>query len=87
MSRAALEAVIGRAATDPEFARRLIENPAEAAADYDLTTEEIESIKTMQFEDADPDRTNLDRRAVKTEDTEEGSQEDDEDFYFPSVTD
>lgn len=84
MSRQALEDLIGRAATDPEFARRLIDNPTDAVADYDLTAEEIESIKTMQFETVDPERTNLDRRTAKTED---GTQEDDDDFYFPSVTD
>lgn len=85
MSRQALEEVIGRAATDPEFARQLIDSPAEAVAGYDLTEDEIESLKTMQFEAADPDRTALERRTVKTED--ESTEEEDDDFYFPSVTD
>lgn len=50
MSLEAVQMIIGRAATDPKFRKRLIENAAQACQDYDLTTEELAALEALDSE-------------------------------------
>jgi hypothetical protein len=50
MSLEAVQMIIGRAATDPEFRKLLIEDAAKACAGYDLTEEELEALEALDGE-------------------------------------
>ncbi|MFZ5918452.1 MAG: Franean1_4349 family RiPP [Chloroflexota bacterium] len=50
MSLEAVQQIIGRAATDPEFRKRLIENAAKACQGYDLTREELQALEELDGE-------------------------------------
>ncbi len=50
MSLEAVQMIIGRAATDPEFRKLLIENAAKACQDYDLTGDELAALEALDGE-------------------------------------
>jgi len=50
VSRKILEEIIGRAAMDPEFRRRMIQEPETAFKDYDLTEEQISALRTIPMD-------------------------------------
>ncbi|UCC61940.1 MAG: Franean1_4349 family RiPP [Anaerolineae bacterium] len=50
MSLEAVQMIIGRAATDPEFRKLLIENAARACEGYDLTEEELAALEELDGE-------------------------------------
>lgn len=50
MSVEAVQMIIGRAATDPKFRKRLIENAAKACEGYDLTEEELAALEELDGE-------------------------------------
>jgi hypothetical protein len=62
MSKDALQSVIGRAVTDKKFRYTLFANPDKALADYDLTEEEISSLKSIDAETMDDVAGTLDDR-------------------------
>ena len=47
MSREILEKIIGRAAMDSQFRRRMIKDPERTLKEYDLTEEQISAIKAI----------------------------------------
>lgn len=47
MSADRIETVLGRAISEPEFADLLLSDPDNALAGYDLTAEELESLRSM----------------------------------------
>jgi hypothetical protein len=47
VSRETFERIIGRAAIDPQFRRRMIEDPEVAFEEYDLTAEQLSALKTI----------------------------------------
>jgi hypothetical protein len=47
VSREILEKIIGRAAMDSKFRRRMIKDPERALREYDLTEEQILAIKAI----------------------------------------
>lgn len=47
VSREILEKIIGRAAMDSQFRRRMIEDPETALKEYELTEEQISAIKAI----------------------------------------
>ena len=47
VSRETLEKIIGRAATDSQFRRRIIEDPRAAFREYDLTAEQVSAIRAI----------------------------------------
>jgi len=65
MSKDALQSVIGRAVTDKKFRYTLFANPDKALADYDLTEEEISSLKSIDAETMDDVAGTLDDRMSK----------------------
>ena len=50
MSEEAVQAVIGKAALDPKFREALFANPDEALAPFELTEEEVGSLKGVDLE-------------------------------------
>ena len=53
MSRAALEAVIGRAVIDEEFRLALFADPDSALTGYALTEDEMAALRTLDAENLD----------------------------------
>jgi hypothetical protein len=50
MSLEAVQMIIGRAATDPEFRKLLIEDAAQACEGYDLDEEELAALEELDGE-------------------------------------
>ena len=50
VSREILEKIIGRAAMDPQFRRRIMEDPEAAFEEYRLTKEQISALKTIPMD-------------------------------------
>lgn len=50
MSLEAVQMIIGRAATDPEFRKLLIENAAKACKGYNLTKDELAALEALDGE-------------------------------------
>lgn len=50
MSLEAVQMIIGRAATDPQFRKRLIKNAVKACEGYDLTEEELAALEALDGE-------------------------------------
>ena len=50
VSREILEKIIGRAAMDPQFRRRIMEDPEAAFEEYRLTEEQISALKTIPMD-------------------------------------
>lgn len=65
MTKEALQSVIGRAVTDADFRHTLFANPDVALADYDLTPEELASLKAIDYETMDDVAGTLDDRMSK----------------------
>lgn len=66
MSMEAVQAVIGRAATDAEFRQRLIDNAREACAGYDLTAEELAALEALDAASLQNFAGTLDQRISKS---------------------
>jgi len=65
MSQEMVNNIIGKAATDGDFRKLLNENPEEAFKDYELSDEEKDSLKKMDFESLDKFAGDLDDRISK----------------------
>ncbi|MBN1915607.1 Franean1_4349 family RiPP [Candidatus Dojkabacteria bacterium] len=66
MSLSTVQAVIGRAATDAEFRKILMENAEEALVEYtDLTPEEKETLIKLDSEKLNAFSLSLDERITK----------------------
>lgn len=65
MGLTGVQAVIGRAATDAEFRKMLLDNPDEALAEFDLTDEEREALKNLDSEKLESFSQSLDERLTK----------------------
>lgn len=65
MSLSGVQAVIGRAATDAEFRKLLMENPEEALQGYDLTEEEKQALTSLDTEKLESFSQSLDERLTK----------------------
>lgn len=65
MSLENVEKIIGKAVTDSKFAQMLFEDPIKAAEGYDLSPEELESLKSMNKEMVAKFAFSLDKRIVK----------------------
>jgi hypothetical protein len=50
MSLEAVQMIIGRAATDPQFRKLLIEDAAKACEGYDLTEDELAALEALDGE-------------------------------------
>lgn len=66
MSQQAVEQIIGRAVTDAEFRKRLVDNAAEACQGYDLTPDELEALEALDAESMAQFAGTLDARISKT---------------------
>ncbi len=66
MSMEAVQAVIGRAATDPEFREELVANARKACADYDLTDDELEALEALDAQSLNEFAGKLDKRISKS---------------------
>jgi len=42
-----LDEVLGRAVRDPQFRRTLLDNPEQAAAEYNLSADEVDELKSI----------------------------------------
>ena len=66
MSQEVVQQIIGKAATDSEFRKLLLENPGEALKDHDLTDDEKDALKNMSQEGLDQFAGDLDERISKS---------------------
>lgn len=66
MSMEAVQAVIGRAATDAEFRQKLIDSAREACKGYDLTEEELTSLEALDADSLKMFAGSLDPRISKS---------------------
>jgi hypothetical protein len=66
MSQQAVEQVIGRAVTDPEFRDLLFSDPDQALTGYDLTEEERQAILAMESKHVEDFAGKLDSRITKS---------------------
>ncbi|MFP4438063.1 MAG: Franean1_4349 family RiPP [Chloroflexaceae bacterium] len=66
MSQEAVERVLGRAMTDAEFRRQLIDNARAACVGYDLTEEELDALEALDAESMKAFAGTLDARISKT---------------------
>lgn len=67
MSKEAVETVIGRAVLERDFREALFASPEEALADYELTTEEVAALKTIDAETMESLAGTLDERISKSD--------------------
>jgi len=65
MSQEAVNTIIGMAATDSDFRKKLQENTDEVLKNYDLTDDEKDALKKMNFESLDKFAGDLDERISK----------------------
>ncbi len=66
MSQEAVERVLGRAMTDAEFRRQLIDDARAACKGYDLTEEELDALEALDAESMKAFAGTLDARISKT---------------------
>lgn len=66
MSQQAVEQIIGRAVTDAEFRKRLIDNAAEACEGYELTADELAALEALDAQSLAQFAGTLDSRISKT---------------------
>jgi hypothetical protein len=66
MSQEAVERVLGRAMTDAEFRRQLIDDARAACVDYDLTEEELDALDALDADSMKAFAGTLDARISKT---------------------
>ncbi|HNP74392.1 MAG TPA: Franean1_4349 family RiPP [Kouleothrix sp.] len=66
MSQSEVERVIGRAVTDAEFRKALIENAREACKGYNLTEAELSALEALDAESLASFAGTLDERITKT---------------------
>ncbi len=57
--------IIGRAATDPEFRKALIDDAAKACQGYDLTDDELVALEALDGESLETFAGSLDERISK----------------------
>ena len=62
MSEEVVQFVIGRAVTDPEYRELLFKNPDEALDGYELSNEEVESLKQFEREKFEENLPELEER-------------------------
>ena len=67
MSKEAVETVIGRAVLERDFREALFASPEDALADYDLTSEEVAALKTIDAETMEALAGTLDERISKAD--------------------
>ena len=65
MSQEVVNNIIGKAATDTDFRQLLRDNPDQALKGFDLTEEEKDSLRKMNFESLDKFSGDLDDRISK----------------------
>jgi hypothetical protein len=65
MSQTAVEQVIGRMVTDPEFRNLVFSNPDQALAEYDLTMDERQAILALESKHVEDFAGKLDKRITK----------------------
>ncbi len=65
MSNDQVQIIIGKAATDSEFREKLIQNPHEILAGFDLTDEEREALLNLKEENLKTFSQSLDERISK----------------------
>jgi len=65
MSLEAVQKIIGRAATDPEFRKLLIDNAAQACEGYDLTKDELAALEALDGESLEAFAGKLPSRITK----------------------
>ena len=65
MSHEAVAIIIGRALTDAEFRKKLIDNAAEACKGYDLTPEELAALEAIDHDSMEAFAGTLPERLVK----------------------
>ena len=65
MSLEAVQVIIWRAATEPEFRKLLIENAAQACEGYDLTGEELAALEALDGESLEAFAGTLPNRITK----------------------
>ena len=66
MSQHDIERVIGRAATDTEFRKALIDNARKACQGYDLTEDELDALEKLDADSLMAFAGSLDNRISKT---------------------
>lgn len=66
MSQSEVERVIGRAVTDAEFRKALIDNAREACKGYTLTEDELNALEALDSESLASFAGTLDKRISKT---------------------
>lgn len=67
MSKEAVEAVVGRAVLDSEFRERLMADPNQALAGYDLAGADLEVFKNVGAESIEAFAGDLDERISKSD--------------------
>jgi hypothetical protein len=65
MSNDQVQLIIGKAATDSDFREKLLQNPHEILAGFDLTEEEREALLNIKKEDLKTFSQSLDERISK----------------------
>lgn len=66
MAQEAVEQILGRALTDPDFRQRLIDNAAEACQGYDLTPAELAALEALDAESLQKFAGSLDDRISRS---------------------
>lgn len=66
MSQEAVQQVIGRAITDPEFRQQLIDDARAACAGYDLSDDELAALEALDQESLKAFAGTLDARLSKS---------------------
>ena len=66
MSQSDVERVIGRAVTDAEFRKALIENAREACKGYNLSEDELNALEALDADSLASFAGTLDKRMSKT---------------------
>ncbi|GAB4442236.1 MAG: Franean1_4349 family RiPP [Chloroflexi bacterium OHK40] len=66
MSLQAVQQIIGRAVTDPEFRQQLIDDARSACAGYDLTDDELNALEALDQESMQAFAGTLDARLSKS---------------------
>ena len=65
MSQKVVEQIIGKMMLDTQFRKLVSTNMSQALADYDLTEEERQGFKEIDFQDFSQSLTGLDERVSK----------------------
>jgi len=65
MSYEAVQAVLERTVTDPNFRNQLFADPEQALADYELTADESGALRDLYVDASQSESAALDRRETK----------------------